>query len=44
MKTVGLISNNNATNYPTEVNQSVMWVRENNLSLNVGKTKGISIS
>eukprot|EP00061_Rhincodon_typus_P010107 g34138.t1 len=36
---VGRISNNDESNYRREVGGLVMWCNENNLSLNVGKTK-----
>ena len=36
---VGLISNNNKTAYMVEVRALRVWCQENNLSLNINKTK-----
>ena len=40
---VGLISNGDETNYRNEVSQLVMWCKDNNLLLNVSKTKEIVV-
>ena len=40
---VGLINNNDETNYRNEVCQLARWCRENNLCLNVEKTKEIVV-
>eukprot|EP00061_Rhincodon_typus_P010930 g35572.t1 len=40
---VGQISNNVESKYRREIEGLVMWCIENNLSLNVGKTKGLII-
>ena len=40
---VGLISNNDGTNYRSEVSRLTSWCRHNNLSLNVEKTKEIVV-
>ncbi|XP_036416396.1 carcinoembryonic antigen-related cell adhesion molecule 5-like [Colossoma macropomum] len=40
---VGLISNNDDSAYREEVNQLVVWCDKNNLSLNVNKTKEITV-
>ena len=40
---VGLISHNDETNYRKEVNQLARWCHNNNLFLNVGKTKEIVV-
>ncbi|KAK2880213.1 hypothetical protein Q8A73_022911 [Channa argus] len=40
---VGLISNNDETNYSSEVRRLVGWCSDNNLSLNVEKTKEIVV-
>eukprot|EP00061_Rhincodon_typus_P004233 g22072.t1 len=40
---VGQISNNNESKYGREIEGLVMWCNENNLSLNVGKTKELII-
>ena len=37
---VGLITNNDETAYREEVRDLAMWCQDNNLSLNVIKTKG----
>ncbi|MCJ8750258.1 hypothetical protein PDJAM_G00260460 [Pangasius djambal] len=40
---VGLISNNDETNYRNEVQQLAIWCTNNNLSLNIEKTKEIVV-
>ncbi|KAK0154368.1 putative RNA-directed DNA polymerase from transposon BS [Merluccius polli] len=40
---VGLINHNNESNYREEVSQLAEWCRDNNLSLNVQKTKEIVV-
>ncbi len=40
---VGLISNRDETNYRSEVSRLAGWCRDNNLSLNVEKTKEIVV-
>ena len=40
---VGLIHNNNESNYREEVSQLTTWCGDNNLSLNVDKTKEIIV-
>ena len=40
---VGLISNNDETNYRKEVNQLALWCQNNNLFLNLEKTKEIVV-
>ncbi len=40
---VGLISNRDETNYRREVSRLAGWCRDNNLSLNVEKTKEIVV-
>ncbi len=40
---VGLISNRDETNYRSEVSRLAGWCRDNNLSLNVKKTKEIVV-
>ncbi|KAF0028040.1 hypothetical protein F2P81_019127 [Scophthalmus maximus] len=40
---VGLISNNDETHYRKEVSQLVTWCRDNNLFLNIDKTKEVII-
>ncbi|KAF0024607.1 hypothetical protein F2P81_023409 [Scophthalmus maximus] len=40
---VGLISNNDETHYRKEVSQFVTWCRDNNLFLNINKTKEVVI-
>eukprot|EP00061_Rhincodon_typus_P016503 g44761.t1 len=40
---VGQISNNDKSNYRREIESLVMWCSENNLFLNVGKTKELII-
>ncbi len=40
---VGLISNRDETNYRSEVSRLARWCRDNNLSLNVEKTKEIVV-
>ncbi len=41
---VGLISNRDETNYRSEVSRLAGWCRDNNLSLNVEKTKESALS
>lgn len=41
---VCVITNNNEPNYRCEMSQLVQWCKDNNLFLNVGKTKGIVIN
>ena len=41
--TVGLITNNDETSYREEVRALVEWCQENNLSLNVNKTKELIV-
>eukprot|EP00061_Rhincodon_typus_P007629 g29503.t1 len=41
---VGLISDNNELNYSREIESFVTWCNENNLSLNVSKTKELIIN
>eukprot|EP00061_Rhincodon_typus_P013771 g40356.t1 len=41
--TVGRISNNDESKYRREIESLVTWCNENNLSLNVGKTKELII-
>ena len=36
---IGLITNNNETAYKEEVRDLAVWCKDNNLSLNVSKTK-----
>ena len=36
---IGLITNNDETAYREEVRELAVWCQDNNLSLNVGKTK-----
>ncbi len=43
MTVVGLISNRDETNYRSEVSRLAGWCRDNNLSLNVEKTKEIVV-
>ncbi|KAK3510772.1 hypothetical protein QTP70_022475 [Hemibagrus guttatus] len=38
---VGLMTNNNKANYSSEVSRLVQWCNNNNLFLNMGKTKEI---
>eukprot|EP00061_Rhincodon_typus_P003708 g20771.t1 len=40
---VGQISNNDESKYRREIEGLVMWCNENNLSLNIGKTKELII-
>eukprot|EP00061_Rhincodon_typus_P014796 g42087.t1 len=40
---VGQVSNNNESNYRWEIEGLVTWCNENNLSLNIGKTKELII-
>eukprot|EP00061_Rhincodon_typus_P004856 g23601.t1 len=40
---MGWISNNNESKYKREIEGLVIWCNENNLSLNVGKTKELII-
>eukprot|EP00061_Rhincodon_typus_P017042 g45566.t1 len=40
---VELIPNNNESEYRTEIEGSASWCNENNLSLNIGKTKELII-
>lgn len=42
-KVVGLISNDDNSTYREEVNQLIVWCDNNNLSLNVNKTKEIVV-
>jgi hypothetical protein len=42
-KVVGLITNNNETAYMEEVRDLTVWCKDNNLSLNVIKTKEIIV-
>eukprot|EP00061_Rhincodon_typus_P015992 g43972.t1 len=41
---VGTISNNDKSNYRGEIEGLVTWCYENNLSLNIGKTKELIIN
>ena len=40
---VGLITDNNETAYREEVRDTAIWCQDNNLSLNVIKTKQVTV-
>jgi hypothetical protein len=42
-RVVGLITDNDATAYTEEVRELAVWCKDNNLSLNVSKTKELVV-